>query len=39
MKRINIWAFTIATFGLMAFAQNKTQPAQAAPQEKNIKKG
>ncbi len=37
MKRINIWAFTIATFGLMACAQNKSQPAKAAQQEQNIK--
>ena len=37
MKRINIWAFTIATFGLMACAENKSQPAKAAQQEQNIK--
>ena len=37
MKRVTIWAFTIASFGLMACAQNKSQPAKAAQQEQNIK--
>lgn len=37
MKRVTIWAFTIASFGFMACAQNKSQPAKAAQQEQNIK--
>jgi len=37
MKRVTIWAFTIASFGLMACAQNKSQPTKAAQQEQNIK--